>query len=312
VNRVFIVDKPSGLTSHDVVARLRRALRIRRVGHAGTLDPSATGVLIVLVGKATRLAQFFMDCRKRYRGTIVLGASTDTQDAQGKVLKVRPVGDVTEERIREVFRGFEGEIEQVPPMVSALKHQGTPLYVLARRGETVERAARRVTIGALRLLAMEVPELEFEVECSRGTYVRTLANDIGEELSTGAHLNVLARTAVGPFELKDAVRLQEIENDAGRAEELGLTMFDALPFLPDVRLSEREIDRIAMGGPVELDAGRFSGLDGRLVRVTSDGKELVAVARGVSSDPDRSLSGPDAADALPRGELRPVKVFAEL
>ncbi|MBN2565072.1 MAG: tRNA pseudouridine(55) synthase TruB, partial [Candidatus Eisenbacteria bacterium] len=252
MDRVFVVDKPSGLTSHDVVARVRRALRTRRVGHAGTLDPSATGVLIVLVGRATRLAQFFVECGKRYHGRLVLGSATDSHDARGAITAVSPYEHVTEREIERVFREFEGEIDQVPPMVSALKHDGTPLYVLARRGETVEREPRKVRIASLRLMSVALPVVEFDVSCSRGTYVRMLAHDIGHKLGTHAHLKTLTRTEVGPFSLDEAVTLQEIDVSGPEAQNLGLSMFDALAFLPQLHLTGGELDTISTGGAIEI------------------------------------------------------------
>jgi tRNA pseudouridine55 synthase len=312
VNRVFVLDKPSGLTSHDVVARVRRALRIRRVGHAGTLDPSATGVLIVLVGKATRLAQFFMDCDKQYRGRLVLGATTDSHDADGTVLEVRPFQNVTRDDIERAFGRFKGEIDQVPPMVSALKRDGTPLYVLARRGETVERQARRVTVKSLRVLSVELPEVEFEVSCSRGTYVRTLSNDIGQALGPGGHLGTLVRTAVGPFGLSESVRLDELERAGPNAEELGLSMFDALAFMPDLRLTEDEVDTISTGGAIEIGDDRAGALRHGFVRLTQDGSGLVAVAKmaPVTCCPD---GGNGTTEPCSDGRLavRPVRVFVD-
>jgi tRNA pseudouridine55 synthase len=308
---VIVVDKPSGLTSHDVVARARRALGIRRIGHAGTLDPAATGVLVLLVGKATRLSQFFMDCEKRYRGSMILGTSTDTQDSDGNVVRSRPYADVTRERIAGVFAGFVGDIDQVPPMVSALKRDGTPLYVLARRGEVVERAPRRVTIRKLRILSADLPEVGFEMTCSRGTYVRTLAHDIGEAIGTGAHLGALVRTGVGPFELSEAVPLADLESSGLGGAAAFFSMFDALSFMPEVRVSEREIDTIATGGPIELAAERTQGIAGDLVRVSSDGKDLAAVGRlhAVEREGDQD---PGPTPGSGRGHiLRPVRVFVD-
>jgi tRNA pseudouridine55 synthase len=309
VNRVIPVDKPSGLTSHDVVARVRRATGVKRVGHAGSLDPSATGVLIVLVGRATRLAQFFVDCEKRYRGRIVLGTVTDTQDAEGTVLSERPVGDISESDIERVFRDFEGPIEQTPPMVSALKHQGTPLYVLARKGQVVDRPARTVTVKSLRMLGARLPEIEFEVTCTRGTYVRTLAHDIGAALGPGAHLGALTRTGVGPFELDEAVTLQTIERPGTDAAALGRSMFDALSFLPGLTVDEEELDTIATGGVLEISGERAPAPIESFIRVTFDGRKLAAIARLTAT---RELTvGAEALDEKGPRALRPVRVFVD-
>ncbi|MEA3409580.1 MAG: tRNA pseudouridine(55) synthase TruB, partial [Candidatus Eisenbacteria bacterium] len=237
---MLVVDKPRGLTSHDVVARVRRMTRTQKVGHAGTLDPAATGVLVVLVGKATRLAQFFVDLEKRYRGRVVLGVTTDTQDAEGRVESTADVSGVTQEQITEAFATFEGETEQIPPMVSALKRDGTPLYVLARRGEVVERAPRRITISELKVLSVEMPEVEFEMKCSKGTYVRTVAADVGERLGCGGHLGQLVRTAVGPFQVEDATALNELAGALADTNGAGCSMYDALSFMPEVRVTERQ------------------------------------------------------------------------
>jgi len=258
VNRVLVIDKPRGLTSHDVVARVRRITSVKKVGHAGTLDPAATGVLVVLVGKATRLAQFFVDLEKRYRGRVVLGATTDTQDSDGKVESIADASGVTRPQIEEAFAAFEGKTEQIPPMVSALKRDGTPLYVLARRGEVVERAPRSITISELRILSVEMPEVEFDMTCSRGTYVRTVAADIGERLGCGAHLGQLVRTAVGPFHVDDATSLDELAGALADAEGTGYSMYDALSFMPEVRVTEREEEALSTGGVIDIDLARLT------------------------------------------------------
>jgi tRNA pseudouridine55 synthase len=196
-------------------------------------------------------------------------------------------------------------------MVSALKRGGTPLYVLARRGEVVERAPRKVTIRRLNVLSVELPAVEFEVSCSRGTYVRTLAHDIGESLGTGAHLEALVRTGVGPFDLNDAISLADFEGCEGVDREAGLSMFDALSFMPEVRVTEGEVDRISTGGSIALSADRTRGLGGGLVRVSADGRALAAVGRlSLAGQQERgeadTSSGPEHA-----ASLRPVRVFVE-
>ena len=205
------IDKPAGMTSHDVVAHIRRAAQQKRVGHAGTLDPAATGVLVVALGKATRLIEYVQDSTsKRYLATIHLGATTTTDDAEGEVLgtaAVPPLGRAAIERALEPFRG---EILQVPPMYSALHHQGRRLHELAREGIVVERAARLVTIERLELLDWSSPMLTLDIMCSKGTYIRSLARDLGESLGCGAHLQALRRTAVGTFLIEAAVPLETL------------------------------------------------------------------------------------------------------
>jgi tRNA pseudouridine55 synthase len=205
------IDKPAELTSHDVVARIRRVTRVSRVGHAGTLDPQATGVLLVGLGRGTKLTQFLHECRKTYRAALRLGIRTDSYDAAGKVIEVRPVNELGREQVEVVLGRFRGTIEQVPPMFSALKHQGQRLYTLARQGRDVERQPRRVQIFRLDLLDLTGGTLRVEVECSSGTYIRVLADEIGAQLGCGAHLSELVRTAIGPFTLEGALTLPALE-----------------------------------------------------------------------------------------------------
>jgi tRNA pseudouridine55 synthase len=209
---VVVVDKPAGMTSHDVVVRARRTLGTRRVGHAGTLDPPATGVLVLGVGRATRLLRFVGDLPKRYVGEVVLGTETTTLDDQGEVTATHDMRGVTVDDVRRAAAAFVGEVLQVPPMVSARKVAGTRLHVLARAGVEVEREARPVTIHDLAVAATDDPAVyRLEVECSSGTYVRTLAADLGAALGGGAHLRDLRRTAVGPHTLEQARPLDALE-----------------------------------------------------------------------------------------------------
>jgi len=307
VNRVLIINKPRGLTSHDVVARVRRIARTQKVGHAGTLDPAATGVLVVLLGKATRLAQFFVDLEKCYRGRVVLGVSTNTQDAEGKIESTGDVSGVTRAQIEDAFAAFEGETEQIPPMVSAIKREGTPLYVLARRGEIVERAPRRITIRELTILSVEMPEVEFEMTCSKGTYVRTLAADIGDRLGCGGHLGRLVRTAVGPFRVDEATPLAELPAALASTEGVGYSLYDALPFMREIRVTEQEEEALSTGGAIDIDGGRLADRAGSFFRLSGDGSELVAVGKRVDE-----LTG-SGGDAAAPGSIRiqPVRVFVE-
>ena len=209
---VLLVDKPTGMTSHDVVDRVQRHFGFKKVGHCGTLDPAATGLLILVLERATKLQDRLMSADKAYEGTMLLGVSTDSQDADGKVIAEKPVPPLTVEEIESAFAKFRGDIQQVPPMVSAVKHQGTPLYKLARKGKTVEREPRLVHIYDLRVLTLDLPRISFRVACTKGTYVRTLCSEIGDTLGCGAHLCELRRTRSGSFDVKDTHALSELMN----------------------------------------------------------------------------------------------------
>ena len=221
MNGILLVDKPAGWTSNDVVQKLRGILRERRIGHAGTLDPMATGLLTVFVGRATRAVEFAEADAKRYRAALRLGLTTDTQDITGTVLQ-QTESDVTREALEQALKGFRGEIRQVPPMYSAVKVNGERLYKLARRGETVERAARTVTIELLDLLGREGEDWILDIRCSKGTYIRTLCQDIGDALGCGGCMAALRRLEAGAFTVEEAHSLEEIAQAAseGRAETL--------------------------------------------------------------------------------------------
>ena len=208
---VLLVDKPTGFTSHDVVARLRRKLAMKRIGHAGTLDPMATGLLIILVGKATRISQYLTNLDKEYEGTIELGKTTNSQDADGEVMETRPVPPLTEAEVRAVMQTYLGDQYQTPPMFSAIKVDGVPLYKRARKGEEVEREPRFIRVAGYELIRFALPHLDFRLRCSKGTYVRTLAHDLGQKLGCGAHLSALRRTATDKFRIDAALPLEEIE-----------------------------------------------------------------------------------------------------
>lgn len=210
---IIIVNKPSGMTSHDVVSCVRRKFNMRQVGHAGTLDPMATGVLVMLLGKSTRLFDRFVGFDKAYNATLMLGMTTTTADIQGKILKQLPFQQITQNQIEEAFTRFIGNIQQVPPMISAVKFNGKRLYKLARRGITIERKPRDIRIDLLKMIDFLIPEVKFYLECSKGTYVRQLAQDIGEVLGCGACISQIERTKVGPFILPDAVTLEELNEN---------------------------------------------------------------------------------------------------
>lgn len=258
----LVVDKPSGITSHHVVAILRRTFGQKKIGHTGTLDPFATGVLPVALGEGTKAIPFLDESVKEYRATMCLGISTDTQDLEGEVLQEREWSHVTPAMVDDLLPLFRGEIMQVPPMFSALKRDGVPLYRLARRGETVEREARRVVIHSLSIDRVQLPELTFTVRCSRGTYVRTLAHDLGEALGCGAHLLQLRRTASGSFTLANAFTLEHLA--AASPGEIAARHFipirEALSHLPELELSDRGYSRVRNGmapGEDDLESGVF-------------------------------------------------------
>ena len=228
---VLLVDKPKGITSHDVVDRLRRKLHMKRIGHAGTLDPLATGLLIMLIGKATKVSQFLISLDKTYEGTMRFGTETDTQDADGEVVAEKPLPEgLSEKRIIEQMNGFLGDQYQTPPMFSAKKVDGVPLYKMARKGKTIEREPRFIRINKLDLLDWKPPEATFRMACSKGTYVRTVAHDLGQKLGCGANLSALRRTLIDRFDLKDAKTLDEIEGiPLAKFPELLVPVHQAVP-----------------------------------------------------------------------------------
>ena len=209
---ILIVDKPRGFTSHDVVDFIRRKFRIKKAGHAGTLDPQATGVLVILLGRLTKKSGVFSADDKEYQATLELGVSTDTQDAQGRIIKQKQVGNFSSEQIEQVFKQFLGKIEQVPSMFSALKHKGQRLYSLARKGIEVQRPAREVFIHQLQINKVRLPHIYFSVKCSKGTYIRTLCADIAERLGCPGHMSELRRVSCGPFSIKQAIGLDRLKD----------------------------------------------------------------------------------------------------
>ncbi|MCL1856796.1 MAG: tRNA pseudouridine(55) synthase TruB [Kiritimatiellaeota bacterium] len=215
---ILLVDKPTGFTSHDVVALVRRRLRIDKVGHGGTLDPGATGLLVLLLGKATKLSDRVMAGDKTYCGTLRLGSETTTQDAEGEVTATSDPAAVTEAQLREAFASLTGDIYQMPPMVSALKKDGVALYKLARKGQEVEREARLVHVFRFDLLAFGIPDCTIEVKCGKGTYVRTLCHDVGRKIGCLGHLAGLRRTRSGNFSIDNAITVEQIKKMETSAE----------------------------------------------------------------------------------------------
>ena len=217
IDGVLLVDKAPGMTSHDVVAITRRALDTKKVGHCGTLDPLATGLLILTLGRGTKIQDLLMSEDKEYVGTLRLGETTDSQDSDGQILETKPVLDFYQDQIEAAFSKFNGDFYQTPPMVSAIKKDGVPLYKLARQGKTVEREPRFVHVYAHEIQTVRLPEIDFRVVCSKGFYVRTYAHDIGQELGCGAHLKSLRRTKSGRFSVEGAVTVNELKNGTREA-----------------------------------------------------------------------------------------------
>ncbi|MEX2382763.1 MAG: tRNA pseudouridine(55) synthase TruB [Opitutales bacterium] len=230
IEGILLVDKPQGPTSHDVVDRMRRKLKMKRIGHAGTLDPMATGLLILLIGKATKVSQFLISLDKEYEGTVCLGVATNTQDAEGEVMVTSPVPALTEEEVRAAMKSFIGDQYQTPPMHSAIKIKGVPLYKMARKGQEIEREPRFIRVTEFELNRMELPEVDFYLCSSKGTYVRTIAHDLGQKLGCGGHLNQLRRTATHKFHVSEATPLEELEElSLQEIEKKLIPVYQAVP-----------------------------------------------------------------------------------
>lgn len=250
---IFNIYKEKGFTSHDVVAIVRRTIHMKKVGHTGTLDPDAEGVLPVCVGKATKLSDVIMDGRKSYRAMLRLGITTTTEDASGEVLETKEV-DFNEDKIREVVASFIGRLEQVPPMYSAVKVNGKKLYELAREGKEIERKSRTIEVYDIRIRQFLPPDrVEIDVDCSKGTYIRTLCSDIGKALGCGGHMAELLRTRTGAFSLENAIKLDELKAlaEQEKAEEVLLTMEEALEDFPMVKVSEKSQKFLYNGGKIQ-------------------------------------------------------------
>jgi tRNA pseudouridine55 synthase len=295
---VLIVNKPDGWTSHDVVRRIRLVSGIQKVGHAGTLDPHATGVLPVLIGKGTKIAQFLLDWDKEYEAVLQLGQKTDTQDAWGSVLEERSCESLSENKVRSVFMDFHGAIQQVPPMYSAVKVGGQPLYKKARKGQTVERQAKTVVIHDLEIRRVAIPEVSFRVACSKGTYVRTLCADIGDRLEVGGHLKWLQRRRVGPLQLDQAVEMESLNDGVDLSQFVGAwwSLDRVLEAFPAVEVNGDDIRKVGHGNAIpwnrvewadEISRQTTPG-EGLRVRVKSKDGSLLALGKGPSSQPGQS------------------------
>jgi tRNA pseudouridine55 synthase len=280
---VLLVDKPEGPSSAQVVQKVKVVLGARKVGHLGTLDPFASGLLPLGIDEGTKIADLFLRAKKSYRGVVVLGVETDTQDSTGKILAARAVPALGEKELENLQAAFTGTLQQTPPMFSALKKAGVRLYRLARQGRSVPRAAREINIERLKLWKIAPAEMGFEVACSKGTYIRTLAADMGESLGCGAHLKSLRRLSCGDFSLEQAVSLEEIERLKGGGKEVPLlSLNQALQHLREVRLEESLLSRLRMGQQEVLVRLRRSKKQDEIVRIVDCAGDLVALARWVS------------------------------
>ncbi len=275
------INKPSGVSSHDVVLQVRRILGEKRIGHTGTLDPLATGVLVLCIGKATRIAQYLEAGEKEYEAVMRLGITTDTLDAEGRILETRTCPIPEPDALAPVLRQFTGTIMQSPPAFSAVKVSGIPSYKLAREGKSEPHKPRPVTIRTLELTAYEYPWMSLRVRCSKGVYIRSLCADLGAALGTGAHVTRLQRTRSGRFTIGDSLTPGELENMAadGRVEQAITTIDNALSHVPPIPLAEAEAARVTHGSKVScpLDPGTYEG--NSLVRLHDPLGRLLALAR---------------------------------
>jgi tRNA pseudouridine55 synthase len=278
ISGLLNINKPQGITSHDVVARVRKLAGQRKVGHAGTLDPMATGVLLVFLGQATRLIEYVMGSRKQYRATICFGTSTDTLDAEGEIIATTDATHLTETQLRQLLPKFVGDIEQIPPIYSAIKKDGRPLYKLARAGQSVDVPPRQVTIDSLTWVLWEPPHLTVDVVCSAGTYIRSLARDLGDAVDTGAHLTQLIRTASGVWTLDDAITLEELEQSSKWNTYLH-PLDQAITHLPRVNLTEAEATDVGFGRRIKIDS-----LNKKPARAYAPNGEFLAILTPVDSD----------------------------
>lgn len=261
VNGILLLDKPIGLTSNGALQEVKSLYKARKAGHTGSLDPIATGLLPICFGEATKISSFFLDADKRYTTVFKLGESTDTGDAEGEIISTAPVDEVADESIDEVLATFRGRIQQVPPMYSAIKHRGQPLYKLARQGIEVERKPRVVNVYEASWRRLDTVNIEVELHCSSGFYVRTLAHEMGEKLGCGAHVASLRRIGVGPFSIDNAESLEQIRR-AQNMEELDRLLIPAdegLSDLPDVMLSTDAAYYLCRGQPVRTSSAPASG-----------------------------------------------------
>ncbi len=279
VQGILLLDKPLGVSSNAALQQVKNIFRARKAGHTGSLDPLASGLLPICFGAATKISAFLLDANKRYQVKVRLGITTTTADAEGEILESRPSDGVTEQDINAVLKAFSGEIQQLPPMYSALKHKGERLYKLARKGIEVERELRTVTIHEIALLSADLPEFELDVKCSKGTYIRTLAEDIGEQLGCGAHVCALRRTEVGPFGITGMVDMAVIESTAEQGmdalDQLLLPTESAIADWPEIQLTADAAFYLQQGQAVLVPQAPTEGW----VRLYADKTRFIGVGQ---------------------------------
>ena len=276
LNGIFSINKPAGITSHDVVARVRKLLKQKRVGHAGTLDPLASGVLPICVGQATRVAEFLSESGKAYQAVVVFGTATDTYDAEGTVTATASTSEITFHMIEEAIEHFRGPLMQYPPRYSAIKIQGQPAYKRARAGETIELEPRSVVIYSLEILEWNPPRLTLNIECSKGTYIRSLAHDLGIQVGCYAYLDSLIRTRSGPFTLSESISLEQFA-EAVKTDSIQRYAFPidkAIEQYPIIELDAETVEHVKHGNTFSHIQANNSGL----ARVYDDNRTLIAIA----------------------------------
>ncbi|MCG6974407.1 MAG: tRNA pseudouridine(55) synthase TruB [Desulfobacterales bacterium] len=283
ISGLLIVDKPAGISSAKVVARVKALLKAKKVGHTGTLDPFATGVLVCCINRATKLARFFLRGNKKYEAVLRLGIETDTQDPTGNITRVCNPGKFSEETIKSVFKRYEGTLTQVPPVYSALKYKGIPLYKLARRDEPVQKPARKISVIDLEIRDIQLPTIRFEVSCSAGTYIRTLCADIGAALGCGGHLKTLRRIESSGFTIKQAITLEELEDLARTNQSSGriIGMSDALKHFPEHTADHMLEQKIKHGQILTKNdiVSETVNPSGGFMKIVDAEKQLIAVLK---------------------------------
>jgi tRNA pseudouridine55 synthase len=290
IDGILLLDKPLGRSSNSALQKVRYLFNAKKAGHTGSLDPLATGVLPICFGQASKVSAYLLDSDKRYIFTAQLGETTTTGDKEGDILQAREVTPFTEEQIENVLENFRGGIEQIPPMYSALKHNGQPLYKLARQGIEIERKARNVTIHELTLISMTADTITVDAHCSKGTYIRTLAQDIGEALGFGAHLSMLRRTDVSPFDCSKLYTIEDIERlaEAGELEDTLLPIDSALIKLPSIILNEADANRVKNG----LKASRPDVPESDMIKMYLEDGEFIGIGRHSQDKQGNSLLAP--------------------
>lgn len=279
---IISLNKPKDITSQDAVTKIKRILKVKKAGHTGTLDPMARGLLLVCINKATRLASYFLNLDKEYRAVMKLGEATDTQDAYGKVISKTDFLDIDKTVIEETLKSFKGNILQQPPMFSALKHEGEPLYKLARKGIKVEKEPRKVNIYDIELLNINMPFVTFRAVCSKGTYIRTLCDDIGKKLGVGAHLYELERTKIGTFRIEDSLSIEELKSlNINEPDKKGVyAMDEALSWMPELNIDDITVKAVKHGNPIKMTEELMFSADIKTapgIRIKSPDGSLLAI-----------------------------------